>query len=180
MTRKLTEAEEELCRQAMLPVSTSAITGRRSFASSAALHESSHAVVALSLGLKFHTALLVPIVEDDTVLAGSVQGFEFSLDDPCPNNVHVLLAPLAASDMFPFSSLGCGKDHKDAIGIGRYAYKLSTEDEFIPWFTKMWERTQAITEPLLKDIALLAEQLDVRKLMSYEDVCEVLGRDSEG
>jgi hypothetical protein len=60
MTRKLTDAEEEGLRQVILPVSTSAITGRGSFASSAALHESSHAVVAMRLGMKFDDVLLSP------------------------------------------------------------------------------------------------------------------------
>jgi hypothetical protein len=186
------DEEVENLKQLQLPVSTEAITGRSgSTASSVALHEASHAVTCISLGTGFVTVTVVPKwIERDTdegrigqPAYGHVQHDVTERANVLENDpeavVFETLAPGVACRLIGFSQVGLLPDYEQLALMAEKVFNIqSSRDELTPealaWYTEMSQRTSEIVTPLINDIVRVAEQLDLRQTLSYEEVREVL------
>lgn len=195
MTHPMDWPEEEVedLRLVQLPVSTEAVTGRSgSSASSIALHEASHAVTGFSLGSRFISVTVIPQwierkTDDGVVLQTAYGHVQYDqaeriqlLDDYPENIVFETLAPHVAHAAIGFSAIGLAPDQRQLMALAPVFNIPSSDDELTPemlaWITDMHQRTVKIVTPLLKDIVRVAEQLDKRLTLSYEEVREILNQ----
>lgn len=189
------EDEVENLRIMQLPVPTEVITGRPgSTASSVALHEASHAVVGNALGAEFVSVTITSKwIERETAegwIGRSAYGrVEYDLTERAgalaydPESVVLeILAPTAACALIGFSRIGLLPDQEQIALLAEKVFHIPTsEDGLTPeaeaWITDMHRRAADIVRPLLKGIVRVAEQLDLRQTLSYEEVREILASD---